>query len=98
MTVGEKQRIGDNRCERCGTKLDGARVVFAEEGDHAPKAGDFTLCMTCMATYIFVDSKTLRLATRKDLETCTPEEFAELEKAKSILTSQVFRARLRWKN
>jgi len=52
-------------CLNCGATLDHATSVG---GEHAPRSGDFTICIKCQAVMVFADDLSLRGFTDKELE------------------------------
>jgi hypothetical protein len=73
--------IGEQRCAKCGYKMDQASDAFGED---KPKPGDLSVCLNCGAIAVFGENLQLREPT--------PEEKLKIAGDESVTHVQVARA------
>ena len=68
-------RTPETPCPCCGETMDAATCA---NGDHLPKAGDFSLCIYCRAINIFEEDLTIRAARQEEIDALDDETRAFL--------------------
>lgn len=71
MFIGEKQKITESKCLKCGKLLDGCSAV---ENEAKPKKGDFSICIKCGNIAVFDNDLKLRKPTKKEHEEISANE------------------------
>lgn len=64
LSIGPHLRVKESKCTACGMKADGATCI---EGNHAPSAGDVTVCVKCGHIMAFDTDLMLRELTNKEM-------------------------------
>ena len=64
MKIGTSQKVAPSACTACGKVLDGCSSV---DGEHKPKPGDITVCISCGHLMAFADDLTMRDLTDEEM-------------------------------
>jgi uncharacterized protein with PIN domain len=75
-------RHQEQRCPKCGTKLDSATAAFNEKA--TPKEGDFSICIKCCSVLRYGRSLRLLLSSLQEAE---KEQFGLREHLEQVITS-----------
>lgn len=80
--IGDTVRLPEDRCPKCGGKLDAA--TGAESGP-GPEAGDLSVCIHCLAMLQFDPNLRLKRLTDDEFEALPEEARTGMLRAQTVM-------------
>jgi hypothetical protein len=99
MKLGEQQRMPSSQCPSCGTIVDAATAMVADEAEEQskPEPGCFTICVECSAIAVFGEDLRLVQASEADLAALPAETRRMLEKvSQAIRQNNLLRSKVKF--